>query len=114
MCLSLLDRFDVSALEMGQQQLIVNQAPPPQPLAQMNLAPQMSVQTSIPATIASLASLSSQLASASSFNPALQPTVQLVSQPAHGAAPHGLGPPPVPGPAQPSPFQTIYTPVSNS
>ena len=104
--------FAVSALELGQQQLIVNQAPPPQPLAQMNLAPQMSVQTSMPATMASLATLSNQLASASSFNPPLQPTVQLVSHSAPGAGPPGLAPPPVPGPAQPPPFQTIYTPVS--
>ena len=108
--------FDISALEMAQQQLIVNQAPPPQPLAQMNLAPQMSVQTSMPASMASLASLSSQLAPAPSYNPALQPTVQLVSQPAPGPAPPGLVPPPmpVPGPAQPPPFQAIFTPVSGS
>ena len=66
----------------------------------------------MPATMASLATLSNQLASASSFNPSLQPTVQLVSHSAPGAAPPGLAPPPVHGPAQPPPFQTIYSPVS--
>ncbi|KAK7496066.1 hypothetical protein BaRGS_00012767 [Batillaria attramentaria] len=87
-------------LDLGQQQLIVNQGPPPQPIAQVNLAPQMSVQTSIPA---------SQLASASSF-PGLQHTVQLVSQPA--PAPPGLAPlsaVPAAAPGQPPPFQHIYS-----
>ncbi|KAK7115898.1 uncharacterized protein [Littorina saxatilis] len=91
------------ALELGQQQLMMSQAPPPQPLGQVNLAPQMTVQTSMPASMASLASL----APAPTFNPGLQQTMQLVSQPGPGMAPP---PAPVPGPGQPSHYQTIYTP----
>ncbi|XP_076465579.1 uncharacterized protein LOC143297230 isoform X2 [Babylonia areolata] len=105
----------VTALELGQQQLIMSQGPPPQPLQmnQMNLAPQMSVQTSMPMSMTSLASLPSQLAPAPpALNPALQPGVQLVSQPAPVAAPPVLAAPPAPvsGPAQPQPYQTIYSP----
>ncbi|KAL8595722.1 hypothetical protein ACOMHN_012142 [Nucella lapillus] len=82
-----------AGLELGQQQLMMNQAGgPPQPL-QVNLGPpQMSAQTSLPMSITSLA-------------PAPGPTMHLVSQSAPVAPP----PAPVSGPAQPQPF-TIYSP----
>jgi hypothetical protein len=97
------------ALDLGQQQLMMNQAPPPQALGQVNLGPQ--IQTSMAMT--SLASLTNPMAPAPAFNHAQQHTMQLVSQPA--PVPPGMGPPhmpgPVPAPSQPPPFQTLYTPL---
>ncbi|XP_025077180.1 extensin-like isoform X3 [Pomacea canaliculata] len=99
------------ALDIGQQQLIMNQVPAPQSLAQMSLAPQMSAPTSLPVSMASLVSMPSQLPPAASY-PGLQATMHLMSQAAPSSVPPGLGPPspmagPPPGPAPP--FQTIYS-----